>query len=577
MKIKRFIMGMLVLFSLVPLYLVGGLLIVRNQRSIEKLQSENVEALSKTIILNIESYCDSQRLALQQIAQSKPVQQVLSAQGGTDADSISYTYMCDLLEEHKKYGESVVSVSVADRSGRIIASTEPELTGGRAGGQCTELPAPDDSVRESGKAEELPVSDDFVRNFGLDADNAFAVGSVCDGGDADGKNQVVVACHAVYRGTECIGYVAEEISTVYFDMLRSRMKLTKSDMICIQDGEGAVVTAGYFGSHAYSAKAQSVTDCEAYRRKWDKLRQTPGQRAADEGLIAFTDGGCLYITYSSGIEYTDWLIQVTIDMSSRDTAASSYRMLAVLSLLCLTLLLAGVNYFLTHKFTKPLDRMGKTLSEVQERSDYSLRIHVDKKGELGAIAEQINCLLACVQERSRNDEKRQKELQRNGELDPLTGIMNKKAIHEDMKALTARASELGIEIMVGFVDVDNFRDFNTRYGHQIGDEVLRHVAECLRRAVPGVVGRNGGDEFIFCMLNRRKEVRVEKVMDAFYLGLKEGVPIEGGETVAVTCSVGIARAKGSALDVAELEKEADAAMYEAKKKGKNTYSIRKCS
>ena len=267
------------------------------------------------------------------------------------------------------------------------------------------------------------------------------------------------------------------------------------------------------------------------------------------------------------------MIQVTVNMSKRNETSSFFILIGVLSLVCVTLVLFGANYLLTRKITQPIDRIGGTLSEVQERNDYSMRIHVDKNGELGQIAEQINMLLECVEHQTRQEKQKQKQLEKDVELDPLTGILNKKAIHEDMEELVSRASELGIEITIGFVDVDNFRDFNTKYGHQIGDEVLKHVAASLRKAVPGVVGRNGGDEFIFCMLKRRISDNLNLVMDAFYSGLKKGVTLESGEVVSVTCSVGIMCAKGEHLAMKELEKGADSAMYEAKNSGKNTYHI----
>lgn len=544
MKIKRLIMVMLIVFSLVPLYLLGGLMIARNQSDIEHLESENLEALSNTIVLNIESYLESQKLAMRQLAHSEPVQQAVEASlyGQPAVENASYEYMYDLLEERRKYEDYIVSVSVLDRDGKLVGSTEEA------------------APSSAGDLSLVPK---------LAEGSTFYIGRSYDRDTVDGQKHVVLACHTIEKQDQCIGYVLEEIDTTYFDVLRYQTTLTKSDIIYIKDGVGGLITAGRFGKRAYSESAHRVTDCEEYKEKWNAINHN----ISSQGHISFTNGGTRYITYYSDISDTDWLIQVTINMSTRYTAVSSYSLLVVLSLVCLTMVLSGVNYLLTRRITQPLDRIEGTLSEVQKRDDYSLRIHVENKGELGAIAEQINRLLEYVEDRSRQDAKKQRQLQRDVELDPLTGLLNKKAVHEDMEDLTVRAVDLGIEIMVGFVDVDNFRDFNTKFGHQVGDEVLRHVADCLRRAVPGVVGRNGGDEFVFCILNRRKDISLDMVMDYFYSGLKKGVPLGNGEVVAVTCSVGIIRARGAALTMAELEKEADSAMYESKKKGKNTYHI----
>lgn len=544
MKIKRLIMAMLLVFSLVPLYIFGSVMIASTQRNFEKMESDNLEALSNTIIMNIESYTENQRLAMLQVAQTKSVQQAVEASldGTLDPESTYYDYMDDVLQESREYAEYVVSVSIVDVNYKVVGSTEKFIL-----------------------QENSPL-----RNVSADILNQdFYLGRVYTREFDDGEKRVVLACQKIYRDEECIGYVLAEIDTTYFDMLRYHTTLTKNDIICIMDRFDEVITAGRFGKRAYSENAHEVTECEEYKKKWDAINHD----ANPKGSIHFEKDGVKYITYYSEIENSDWLIQVTVNMSKRNETSSSFILIGVLSLVCVTLVLFGANYLLTRKITQPIDRIGGTLSEVQERNDYSMRIHVDKNGELGQIAEQINMLLECVEHQTRQEKQKQKQLEKDVELDPLTGILNKKAIHEDMEELVNRASELGIEVTIGFVDVDNFRDFNTKYGHQIGDEVLKHVAASLRKAVPGVVGRNGGDEFIFCMLKRRISDNLNLVMDAFYSGLKEGVTLESGEVVSVTCSVGIMCAKGEHLAMKELEKGADSAMYEAKNSGKNTYHI----
>lgn len=544
MKIKRLIMAMLLVFSLVPLYIFGSVMIASTQRNFEKMESDNLEALSNTIIMNIESYTENQRLSMLQVAQTKSVQQAVKASidGTLDPESTYYDYMEDVLQESREYAEYVVSVSIVDVNYKVVGSTENFM------------------LQESST----------LRNVSADILNQdFYLGRVYAREFDDGEKRVVLACQKIYCDEDCIGFVLAEIDTTYFDMLRYHTTLTKNDIICIKDRFDEVITAGRFGKKSYSENAHEVTECEEYKEKWDAINRNTNSK----GSIRFEADGVKYITYYSGIENSDWLIQVTVNMSKRNETSSSFILIGVLSLVCVTLVLFGANYLLTRKITQPIDRIGGTLSEVQERNDYSMRIHVDKNGELGQIAEQINMLLACVEHQTRQEKQKQKQLEKDVELDPLTGILNKKAIHEDMEELVSRASELGIEITIGFVDVDNFRDFNTKYGHQIGDEVLKHVAASLRKAVPGVVGRNGGDEFIFCMLKRRISDNLNLVMDAFYSGLKEGVTLESGEVVSVTCSVGIMCAKGEHLAMKELEKGADSAMYEAKNSGKNTYHI----
>ena len=83
---------MLLVFSLVPLYIFGSVMIASTQRNFEKMESDNLEALSNTIIMNIESYTENQRLSMLQVAQTKSVQQAVKASidGTLDPDSTYY-------------------------------------------------------------------------------------------------------------------------------------------------------------------------------------------------------------------------------------------------------------------------------------------------------------------------------------------------------------------------------------------------------------------------------------------------------------------------------------------------------
>ena len=126
MKIKRLIMAMLLVFSLVPLYIFGSVMIASTQRNFEKMESDNLEALSNTIIMNIESYTENQRLSMLQVAQTKSVQQAVKASidGTLDPESTYYDYMEDVLQESREYAEYVVSVSIVDVNYKVVGSTE---------------------------------------------------------------------------------------------------------------------------------------------------------------------------------------------------------------------------------------------------------------------------------------------------------------------------------------------------------------------------------------------------------------------------------------------------------------------
>jgi len=124
-----------------------------------------------------------------------------------------------------------------------------------------------------------------------------------------------------------------------------------------------------------------------------------------------------------------------------------------------------------------------------------------------------------------------------------------------------------------FVDLDGFKPINDRLGHKAGDVVLRHVARlfqsCLREG--DVVGRYGGDEFIFLLNQVNHPSDVTEVAERVLARLK--APVDVGQPVTVGASIGIAFHSNMNETGEELIRDADHAMYRAKAQGKNRYVI----
>jgi diguanylate cyclase (GGDEF)-like protein len=123
------------------------------------------------------------------------------------------------------------------------------------------------------------------------------------------------------------------------------------------------------------------------------------------------------------------------------------------------------------------------------------------------------------------------------------------------------------------VDLDGFKPINDRLGHKAGDVVLRHVAKlfhsCLRQG--DVVGRYGGDEFIFLLNQIHHPTEATQLAERILAKLEQ--PIDVGEPVTVGASIGLAFNSNLGETADELIRDADKAMYRAKAKGKNCYVI----
>ncbi len=184
-------------------------------------------------------------------------------------------------------------------------------------------------------------------------------------------------------------------------------------------------------------------------------------------------------------------------------------------------------------------------------------------------------LLARVQAAARvkrlQDELRQRnqELDVIGRTDLLTGLRNRRHVEEYLANLTSLARRSAEPIAVLIVDIDHFKSVNDGHGHVAGDAVLREVAERMVRSVrlEDMVGRWGGEEFLVVLPMTASQGAAELAERLRQVVAGEPCRLPDGGAMRVTISIGCA---ASAIDdPATLVRSADAAMYEAKKSGRN--------
>jgi diguanylate cyclase (GGDEF)-like protein/PAS domain S-box-containing protein len=153
--------------------------------------------------------------------------------------------------------------------------------------------------------------------------------------------------------------------------------------------------------------------------------------------------------------------------------------------------------------------------------------------------------------------------------DPLTGLPNRDLLMDHLSHALARSSRSGTAVAVLFCDLDRFKDVNDTHGHEAGDVLLTTVADRLRRAVrPGdTVARLGGDEFVVVTEGLHDASAVIGLAKRLRTELRAPVDV-GPASVVVGCSIGMAVA-GAEDDARSVLREADAAMYRAKARGRD--------
>lgn len=233
-----------------------------------------------------------------------------------------------------------------------------------------------------------------------------------------------------------------------------------------------------------------------------------------------------------------------------------------------------IQSFFAQKILNPIKNALQSFEQIKRTQDYSIRLSVDKKDEFGKMAEGINGLLDYIEVEKIHDKATQRKLKNQAERDPLTGLKNKKVIENTILDMVQLSVETGTQFSLGFLDVDNFRNVNTKYGHPAGDMVLKFVAETLQNTLKGEIGRIGGDEFVFCYAGKKTTKELESDMQRLLEKLRDSwLNDSTGEKISVPCSIGVITTLGGIADYTELIRAADKAMYKAKEAGKNNFKI----
>ena len=159
--------------------------------------------------------------------------------------------------------------------------------------------------------------------------------------------------------------------------------------------------------------------------------------------------------------------------------------------------------------------------------------------------------------------------------DPLTGLSNRRFFLEEMKRVLETAKRYKEPLSILMLDVDNFKRINDEYGHDVGDMILKQLAEVIRRSIRSsdIAARFGGEEFIVA-LPKTDEKGALMVAERIRQEFKKSKVKVDGKDVGTTVSIGVATLD-EGYDLDRLIKEADEALYEAKRTGKDKVVIRR--
>jgi len=198
--------------------------------------------------------------------------------------------------------------------------------------------------------------------------------------------------------------------------------------------------------------------------------------------------------------------------------------------------------------------------------DISITIVPDSRGN----PRQIQCVLRDITDRKAYE----KQLKYRALHDPLTELPNRAYFEERYQTPQLGGENKEDLVAIMFLDLDDFKNVNDKYGHLVGDEVLIQIGSRLQGSLreSDTVARIGGDEFLIVLDNAATKTSVERVAEKIIQVLSQPYQINGDQ-IELTASLGIRITRRCDLDQMDLINSSDQAMFKVKESGKNNYLI----
>ena len=241
-------------------------------------------------------------------------------------------------------------------------------------------------------------------------------------------------------------------------------------------------------------------------------------------------------------------------------------------------------YYISRKIIYRLNAMVDTLRAIaSDNGDMSARIEVKGQDEMTELSFWFNKFIDKL-EKSNYDST--KEIRRLAYIDALTNLPNRRLFNSYLKTTIERFEKNNQSLAVMFLDLDNFKSVNDQMGHDKGDLLIREVARRLKKTVrahdvvaldknkelqnKNLVARMGGDEFMIIIPQIKNIADLTFIAERLRKSVLAPLTISGSK-IEVGVSIGISIFPNDGLTTEELVINADLAMYEAKKNGKNNY------
>ena len=538
MNIKKSLYWVVFALTVIPFLIFSIITVQIYSGRLKNVITDSLKVVADAQIKEMTNFCEQQKEYLSLIGATEVAQ---DAANGVLSD-LENKYADDMLISYVKQINSMNTLAIIDLNKKVVASSDPDHK----------------EYAEHGIEAIIDKMND----------RAFYISNVMP--DPEG-NETLVLIAKLEKDEHLLGYILGEISLDFYAEIREKATLWNESTLYILDGNQKIISAGT-PEEGRSSFVTSKADRVDYTEKYNAIdfKKNP------QGSFQYRLGSRNYITYYSDIEYTDWRTMLTVNIDDQLTEQMVYIVMAGFLVFLIIILGGWISLFASRRIIYPVQHISDVLKNIKDTHDYTIRVKTKHDDEMSVLAKGVNELIDFIETEDLYQQQQQRLLQEKAKQDALTKVLNKEHIGSYLQEAIQRHREKRNAMAVLFVDVDDFKAFNTNYGHDVGDQVLLFITSLLAKVTGGVVGRVGGDEFLAVVENVEElDTNLTKINE-----VSQNQFIVRGKDIrlSITCCIGaiiIDFSKNEYNDCTfdYLISLADKAMYEVKNDTKNGHVI----
>ena len=505
-----------ILATLIPSFTTAWISYLQNKRSLTEKITGELQSVSAQTAREMDLWVKERFYELRVFASSYEVSENLdriARRGGASALARLTDYLRSVRERFADYPELLV----VNPQGEAVATT----------------------ARQAAPAH-LPTTWAAM----IRTDNAVLGDAYWD--SALGKGVVVFAVPIYQTGGRFLGALTAKLDLAAVHHLLLRFSAGAAGRVYLVTTEGRPIVG-------------SVSEDMALMQRRLDAGVTRRLLGGQGSPIEFTGlAGDRVVAIAKGVPQLDWAVLVEIPATEAYRQVARLRNVTVSIVAALLVVVGLLAYLLGLLITRPLDRLTRGAARVAA-GDLDVDLPVVGGGELGYVTEVFNDMVARLRESRR-------ELERLSITDDLTKLYNRRYVMETLANEVRRSRRLEHPFTLLMLDVDHFKEYNDAYGHLAGDAALARVAAILKESTRDVdcAARYGGEEFVV-VLPETEAAGATETAQRIQARLARDELVGGN----LTLSVGVAQFPSDGESPDDLLAGADAALYQAKREGRN--------